>query len=340
MNNQLPSPVDGTYLLALIHQWFPNVNIVDPYYYYKDGQRIDFSTPITNGSIVLVDDEAGTKNLDKRLEIFKQYDDLLLLSADPHVSQILRDHGHSVLHDPFLLPIEDAISMRHLGDISIIDKFTGDYNFICLNKRGCDYKRRLLQALAQHQLIAKGYVTYHAEGKLSVFQFHHEDLRHDDLTHYTAEHAGCERHNHLINDVWCSSNVRNYLYISEKFTGHTMISSETPFVNFVTEKSFIALFCRKMPMVFSSRPIISMLQNEGFDCFTDIIDQNYDHEDTWKKKINLGIESNRELLSSDLRHRKDEIDQRTQYNYQHLLTHWLDRRLNMLKDNISAWLDS
>lgn len=341
MNSALPDPIHGTYLLALIQQWFPTANIVDPYYFIKNGQRLYCETnPISDGSIVFLDDEAGARILAKRLDTFKPYNHLLFISVDDRICQLLRDNGYTVLHEPFLGPIDDTISMSHLGDISVRDKFAGDYNFVCLNRRRCEFRAKLLHQLAQHDLIAQGYVTYHADGKSSLHQFHHKDLRHDDLTHYTAERAGCERHNHLINNVWCSSNVRNYLYICEKFAGHTMVSSETSFVNFVTEKSFIPLFCRKMPMIFSDRRIISILQNEGFDCFSDIIDHSYDNEDTWEKKINLGIASNRELLASHMRHKKDEIDHRTQLNYEHLMTHWLDRRLGMLKHNISSWFDS
>lgn len=341
MNHALPDPIHSTYLLALIQQWFPNVNIVDPYYFIKDGHRMYYDVnPIAHGSIVFIDDEAGTRILNKNLDTFKPYNHLLFISADGNVCQLLRDHGYTALHEPFLVPLDDTISMRHLGDISVRDKFTDDYNFVCLNKRRCEFRTKLLEQLEQHDLIAHGYVTYHAEGKSALHQFYHEDLRHADLTHYTAERAGCERHNHLINDVWCSSNVRNYLYISENLAGHTMVSSETSFVNFVTEKSFIGLFCRKMPMIFSSRPIITMLQNEGFDCFTDIIDQSYDNEATWAKKIARGVASNRELLSNDMCHKKDEIDHRTQRNYEHLVTHWLERRLDRLKHNISSWLNS
>ncbi len=93
-------------------------------------------------------------------------------------------------------------------------------------------------------------------------------------------------------------------------------------------------------MIFSPRATISLLQNEGFDCFTDIIDQTYDHEDTWEKKIIRGISSNHGLLVSDMKHMKDEIDHRTQCNYDYLLTHWLDRRLTTLKHDISVWLNS
>lgn len=332
MNGTLPTPLSNSYVLGLIHQWFPSVNLVDCYLHNKD--------PITHGSIVFVNDELFAHDAAGCLDTFKPFENLLLISQDRHLSQLLQSHGHAVVYEPFLLAIDDAISMRNLGNVSFKDKFTGEYNFICLNRRLCEYRAKLLQELAQHDLIAQGYVTYHAMGKRAVYQFHHEHLRQDDLAHYTDARTGFERHNHLINDVWCSSNLRNYIYIGEKFTGHTMLSSETRYVNFVTEKSFIALFCKKMPMIFSDRPTISILQNEGFDCFIDIIDQSYDNEDTWEKKINLGIASNREVLASAMRHKQDEINHRTQSNYDYLLTHWLDRRLHGLKHNISTWFHS
>lgn len=332
MNAPLPTPFSNSYTLGLIRRWFPDVNLVDCYLHNTD--------PITPGSIVFVNDELFAHNADKCVDTFKPHDNLLLISQDSHLSQLLRSHGHRVVHEPFLLAIDDAISMRHLGDITFRDKFTGEYNFVCLNRRLCEYRAKLLQELAHHDLLAQGYVTYHAMGKRAVYQFYHEHLRQDDLGHYTDARTGFERHNHLINDVWCSSNLRNFIYVSEKFTGHTMLSSETRYVNFVTEKSFIALFCKKMPVIFSPRPIISMLENEGFDCFTDIIDQTYDNEDTWEKKIKLGIASNLEVLASDMRHKRDEIDHRTQRNYEHLLTDWLDGRLDTLKHNIMSWLNS
>lgn len=342
MDFQLPNPLNYSYVVALVRQWFPSVNLVDHYMEKRVNRFRPHQDPITPGSIVFLDDEAFGQRNAQCLEVFEPYiNQVLIVSMDRNLSQLLRDQGHNVVYEPFLLGMDDAISMRHVGDVVFKDKFTGEYNFLCLNRRSCPWRLKLMQQLEHHNLLAQGYVTYHGVGGIGkIPPYHHEDLRQDDLTHYTDTQTGFERHNHLINGVWCTSNLRNYLYINEKFSGHTMISSETGYVNFVTEKSMIALFCKKMPMVFSQRPIISMLQNEGFDCFTDIIDHSYDNEDGWEKKIKLGISSNRELLCSDMRHKKDEIDNRTQANYQHLLTHWLDRRLNTLKDNISTWANS
>lgn len=340
MDAHLPSPLYNSYVCALVHQWFPTVNLVN-LYPDKPGsggpRKID---PIADGSIVFLDDEYFRNRETRCLDIFKHNKNILLLSQDINFTQFLRNHGHIVVHEPSFLALDDAISMRYLEHAPVKDKFTGEYNFLCLNRRRCRYRLHLLYQLAQHNLMTQGYVTYHDLGPKTSNKFHHEHLRQDDLSHYTATLTGVEKHNHLINNVWCSSNVRNYLHIREKFTGHTMVTSETSYIDFATEKSFIALFCKKMPMIFSPRPTISMLQNEGFDCFTDIIDQSYDNEATWEKKITRGIAANRDLLASDMRHKKDEIDHRTQRNYEHLVTHWLDRRLDMLKHNISGWLDS
>lgn len=333
MDGLLPTPLSNSYLVALIHRWFPSTNLVDC-------MNPRNKEPITHGSIVFVCDELLRHARADYLDTLQRYNNLLLISQDVEHFQLLQSHGYAAVYAPFFSVIDDAISVRRLGDISIRDNFTGEYNFLCLNRKRCQYRVKLLHELAQHNLLAKGYVTYHAKGKRAEDLFHHEDLRQDDLTHYTDTLTGFERHNHLINDVWCSSNVRNYIYIGEKFTGHTVLSSETRYFNAPTEKSFIAFFCKKMPMIFSPRPIITMLQNDGFDCFTDIIDQSYDNEDTWDEKIKLGIAANLELLSSNMRHKKAEIDHRTQRNYEHLVTHWLDRRLAMLKHDISSRLRS
>lgn len=344
MNPPLPDPFSNSYTLGFIRQWFPGLNLVD---YYLDVTTVGshsctvvFKEPITNGSVVLLDDELFLGDKTKCLDLFRHLDNLLFISKDFDLVSLLRNNGHTVVYEPFFLAIDDAISMLYLEQIPFRDKFAGEYNFLCLNRRQSPNRLKLMRELAQQDLMTHGYVTYHAVGRRAAYQFQHEHLRQDDLTHYTADGAGLERHNHLINNVWCSSNVKNYLYISDKFTGHTMVASETEYANLVTEKSFIALFCKKMPMIFSPRPIITMLQNEGFDCFTDIIDQSYDNEATWDKKITRGIAANRELLASDMRHKKNEIDHRTQRNYEHLVTHWLDRRLDTLKHNISSWYNS
>jgi hypothetical protein len=191
-----------------------------------------------------------------------------------------------------------------------------------LNRNSSLSRDFLIQELEKLDLIKYGYVTY-----LAATQTFTGLQVNSEMTHYTSQLSGFERHNHQNNNIGYSSNVANYFYIQENITAPINISHETTIKKFFpTEKSFLAFFTKKIPIVIAEQGRIADLRNEGFDLFDDLINHSYDKETNFKTKIQSALYNNQEVLKNF----NSNIDDRTQYNLNFLLGDWLDKKLTDL----------
>lgn len=341
---------NNSYLLGYIKEWFPNINLID---FYLNTDNID----VEDNSLIYVDDEIYFDEYESAFEKFKDCRNSLLICKDKDLVEYLNKRNLMVHYEPFWYVLDDAISLKYIikkemledasattwltkkllnKHIKFINKFDKSENFICLNRSINRYKIELLSQLQNYNLISKGFVTC----KFTEL-FNDPGLQKDTLNYYISDLSnglGYERHNHIMNEIACSSTLRNAIHIAGNLSGHTVITTETFYLNFFTEKSFLFLFCKKMPITFSNFENISVLESEGFDCFTDIINQKYDMCNTVIDKISTGLKDNLDLLSTKLLDKSEEISIRTDNNFDYLINGWIDMKLNNLKEKISTWL--
>lgn len=322
-------PINNSYLIGFVKNKFPSINFEDVY--------IRIRVVNCQNSIVYIDDEMYLNDYEKILSYFNPKDNNLLIVKDKEFHDYLLSKGFLVHHSFFWHQLDDLLSFYKIkDDIKFIDKFASDYNYICLNRNSNIYRRKLIEKLNSSDLLTSGFVTSVEERKL-LSNTILDKLKKDDLSHYiSALKAGYERHTQFIKNVPCSSNVKNFVHISEKLSGHTVITSETEYANFITEKSFLFLFCKKMPIIFSRIPVIDILRKEGFDVFDDIIDHSYVELD-WSDQIIKGIDANRNILSDKLIHLENEINQRTEKNFDYFLNKWFPNQLEKLTNTIYDW---
>lgn len=321
--------------MGFIQEQFPNIPLLDTF-------DMRSSYPSAKSSIYYIEDQSFYPDYHKVLSFLDPSDNNFLITEDPAHHDYLVKQGFTSYCEPFWYPVDDALSFKEIvSTVNYRNKFLDEYNFICLNRNPGFHRVRIVEKLADYNLLTQGFVTAHFKD-LPECREHFEDIKYkdlsvDDLSHYvTTMSSGFERHNHIINGVPCSTNVKNFVHISESMTGHTVISSETEYNNAIADKSFMFAFCKKMPITFGKFPIIDMLREEGFDCFDDVIDQSYTKLN-WELQVEQGIDHNINLLNNSMASMEKEINERTDNNLDFLLGPWLQRRLDKLTEAIYNW---
>lgn len=323
------TPWYNSWTLGYLKAAFPQLSLKDFYMYVY--RTTDAKLP----ALVTIDDEVFEEvdHLDIINEFVDKTRDILLVKVRHHYTYLI-EQGYTCLYVPFLDIYDDCIALNKM-QANMKTSIKSDINYFCLNRRSTRARSYMVETLHSNDLIKNGYVTWHDANNLVKKNL--PGLRLDaDLSHYTKRAAGFERNNHTVNGVACSSNVVNYFYIADNIPGMINISVETwvtPF--FPTEKSFLWLYTKRLPILIAEPGMIELLRQQGFDVFDDIIDHGYDSIAKFRPKIDAAIESNKLLLQTGI---TQDVSQRLEKNYQHATDTWITQQLDKLKADITALL--
>lgn len=298
-------------------------NFVD--LYFKDPMQ----EIIPDNSIIFIDGEdASWIQLAEKLE----NKNVLIISKFKYVCTQWSRLGYKCLYYPYWHIVDDAIAVKKLSEfLQPLSKNSTRYSFCCFNRNQNQWRDYLVQELIDLNLIEHGFVSYiNAANEFKGLQ------PQPNMDHYIACNYGFERHNHYFNNIGYSSNVANYYYIQENINASINISMETTMSKwFPTEKSFLAFFTKKIPIVLAESGRMAELEIEGFDIFKDYVDHSYDSTRNNEDKIKQALVNNKDFLINF----NDNIDQRVNKNFEFLITQWLDDKLNKLINDIKFNLE-
>lgn len=322
-----------SWLTGFIKENFPNYPFLD---FYRDINPNE----IIDSCIIYLDDEAplSYQFLLDESEFFPK--NIILICKIKKVYTELSAYGYKCIYFPYWHIVDDAIAVKKLQQIGkeMLPMTTHNYTYFCLNRREDFHRTWTITELARFDLIKFGYVTYHrfsyTDNNVSPMEI--AGLKSSpDMTHYIDHQIGFERHNHTLQGINYSSNVANYYYINQNILAPINISVETRTSEyFPTEKSFLALFTQRIPIIFAENYRIRDLKLEGFDMFEDYVDHSYDTITETSLKITHGIKSNQDILVKF----DQDISLRTKANFDYLLNDWLDKKLTELVDGIKKLL--
>jgi hypothetical protein len=325
-------PCFQSWTLGYIESWFPHLAIKENY-----AQRYRI-TKKNKPALVISDDEVflNIKKSKSLLRIVDPQQDIILFKTEKFYKHYSKN-GFRCLYVPFLDIYDDCIALRKIKN-EILINHNNQINYFCLNRNSTDFRSYLVDVLHENDLIKNGYVTWN-DSNNSISKSTPGVIYNSDLSHYKNRAiVGFERNNHVINEIPCSSNVANYFYISKNIPGIVNIGAETSLSNFFpTEKSFLFLFTKRLPIIIAESFRIKMLEDQGFDVFRDIINHEYDMIDgkNYQDKIQMAIIKNKELLINGI---GDSIDNRLNKNYDYFINEWLPKELSNLKNNIESLL--
>ncbi len=192
-------------------------------------------------------------------------------------------HEHSII---------DNVN-KHWHRYSHLDSVDRNTQWMCLNGRRCAHRLRTVQAL---QDLGNGIVSYGNELPLAQWPY--------------STYPGTE-------------NEDNFFRLLEVY-GRSKINivTETQYDHapgIITEKTFLALIARQIPLIIGYPGIVQDCEDLGFDMFRDLVDTDYDH---WpnERRVEQAIQSNRDLLQGrvDLSMYQSRLDRQRQY----VLGHW------------------
>lgn len=264
---------------------------------------------------------------------------VILTSVEKRHHYFLKQQIKSVFC-PYLHWYLNAIPMRRL-DLRL-QKNPGDRVFNSLNRRWNEGRFHLLHFMTQKHptLLRRGFVTASA---LDYFK-NHPHISKDPVfnSSYTkTQGRAIELNTQRLDDLPVTTNLINFKHIAENIPGKISIQVETYVqgmgngFHFITEKSMLAMATAQIPMIvgFASGFMRRWLTDQGFDIFSDIVDQTYDSEPDYLLRIEKAIGRNIDLLHG--RVKWNDISARIQANQDRLINDWLVASLRDLLDQVN-----
>lgn len=299
----------------------------------------------------MVDMATSCKNMAKFDLDYLDKTENFINSLDPHTTVVVT--AQKVICDFFISKGFKCIFLDvghcEIGDCLSIKKILEQFNdcnkkdfaYQCLNSRFATHREKIISELFNHDLLKYGLVTQNATpfdtNDLKI-KYNHV-LYKNDLSYETKVLNGGNWKNHnKINEIYFSNNVKNLIYLNNNVGSLTSLVTETAICEwYVTEKTFQPLFCKKIPIIIGAKGINKFLMNEGFDIFEDLVDYSFDSIDDEDLKIKSVIDCNKNLLQQYSCN--SIIKQRLEYNRQHYLTTWVNKKIETLVNQLNDLLE-
>lgn len=301
---------------------------------------------IKSGHIVVLNEE-GTlgKSTAELMAEMNLPDNVICITSIPARYQQLLEYTHI---KPICFPHEywfaDILGIRKTNTV-IGKKLAGDRIFNFLNTTWIPGRFYLIEYIFKNypELLDTGYIT---ATEFSYYK-HHPKIQTDQLYkdwfmtgHDPMENTCVD----LASDIAVQKTTKNLLHIAKNIPGRISIQVEsyTPAPAswagvILAEKSMQALATAQIPIVIGNEPnwLTTFLKNEGFDIFDDIIDQSYDSEPDYYKRLELAIDLNIDWLTG--RRPLPDLESRLLRNQTLLFNEWCDHTLADLIDKINQF---
>jgi hypothetical protein len=259
----------------------------------------------------------------------------------PEVQRVLESKGLKVILCPWLMSVDDAISLNKSNAITV--PAPADHKskpYFSLNNNYRLQKSYLLFVLQQHDILDCGFVT-------ANHPKFNKNIQSGNMMHYTdvpstpvVAGAGYERVVSQVNNVPVTANALNFSKVINSVNGCVQISVETSIRSFFpTEKTLMPLAIGKLPLWVGKCGLVQEVRNEGFDVFDDLIDHSYDLISNPKRRIIGMVNSNLTLLTNTSTINKyNGVQKRLQQNIEHFKYNWLNLKLTQLVKDIEQHL--
>jgi hypothetical protein len=236
--------------------------------------------------------------------------------------------------------IGDCLSLKNILE-NFNDYNKKDFAYHCFNSRFATHREKTIAALFENNLLDFGLVTQNATPfKTDNLKTKYKQVSYNNDRFYESrvlDGGNWKNHNNL-GERYYSNQVKNLIYINNNIGSLSNLVTETAICEwYVTEKSFQPLFCKKIPIIIGAKGINKFLINEGFDLFEDLVDYSFDSIEDEDLKINSVISCNKNLLQQYSCN--SIIEQRLEYNRQHYLTTWVNKKIETLINQLSELLE-
>jgi hypothetical protein len=236
--------------------------------------------------------------------------------------------------------IGDCLSLKNILE-NFNDYNKKDFAYHCFNSRFATHREKTIAALFENNLLDFGLVTQNATPfKTDDLKTKYKQVSYNNDRFYESrvlDGGNWKNHNNL-GERYYSNQVKNLIYINNNIGSLSNLVTETAICEwYVTEKSFQPLFCKKIPIIIGAKGINKFLINEGFDLFEDLVDYSFDSIEDEDLKINSVISCNKNLLQQYSCN--SSIKQRLEYNRQHYLTTWVNKKIETLVNQLSELLE-
>lgn len=242
--------------------------------------------------------------------MLNQYENqpVFLLSEMSAQSQLLYRFQHNlkvkILELPFVL-VNDLIcywKVRPTLNLPLPPK--SDQSYLCMIGRGQDHKFNLVQGLVQHQLQAYGLITRSND---QVPEFIRSNTVLNTQTPLYETHkllTACRKEaaQVMINGVWVSSNVANYLHIEQTYDHPLIINVESTLGIFpATEKSIWPSMLGRIPLIYGPSGIMEWIQRFSSYDLTTMLDLKFDSivgydQSSYDLRLQALLSDNRTLI--------------------------------------------
>jgi len=186
------------------------------------------------------------------------------------------------------------------------------HHFICLNNRPHEHRCVTIDALARHNLIDKGVVTWH--------NFLSNCSEHD----YEFKHFNSNTILKLDDDF---ENTRDSFSFPKEFheSFFHLVTESTTKVYDLSEKTAIPLLLKKPFAIIGAVGYHKFLQDLGFELYTEIIDYSFDSEPDLYKRVDMLVEQMHSIAKLELETSYSIIKDKALRNYH--------RAIDIIHDN-------
>lgn len=180
-----------------------------------------------------------------------------------------------------------------------------DKLFVSLNNLAHEHRVLTMDQLARYDLIKSGYISWLNRDNYDV---HFDFWKEEKLVLDLPEVEGMGMYD---------SQPEQYFQ-----TPINLVVESNPAVNFLTEKTFLAIMARKIPLVISSQGINRALERLGFRLYYELFDYTFDNHSDLNTRINLAVKELKKLEGQDLNEIYNRCKDTIEYNvqvYKHIL---------------------
>jgi hypothetical protein len=215
-----------------------------------------------------------------------------------------------------------------------------DKPYVCLNNRVTYYRCMMLDALAKHDLIKDGYVSWRK---------HLDDGIYEDIFEYF------DNRTIFLEDKSHNFKTEHVIYEEKFFKGFVNIISEGEvLLKDLSEKTFHAILHKRPFLILGSPGIHKTLTTLGFKLFENIFDYSFDEKEKIEDRIEGIILNIKSILDKDYSLLKNQIDEILEYNFNRYIeilhdpksipdNIWLYGNMNDItqreKENLNFYLD-
>lgn len=360
VNLYTKTPFNKSWIVSLLKNFFRESYVLDPWnnvkstkYLQENVSKIDFL--IHDNVIICIDDETfegKSSDIEIISNFIKKKCPLLLTKAififkTKKLYDLAKNNNLKSVYFPYFDIMEDLIVFEKIKKYPENVKST-NLSFFNLNGRYNLIRDFLLDTLSRYNLMKYGYVTCNFKDKVS--QSIIRKIRSDQFGEevYFKSSIPADRLFHFFDDIPCTLNLKNYFYICENVPGSIYLGVESCAPKNVdlslrspSDKTLLPFICKRLPLIIGDEGKIEILESEGFDLFSDILDHSYSKikNDNYKEKVITCVEKNYEVLKNNSFLDSKEIKERLNKNQEFLINQWYNRQINKFIEDIKVQIE-